>query len=439
MVIGKFNLGEKMEDSKIVRKILQSLLESFRAKVVAIEESKDLNDIKVQELIGSLQTYEMSLPSQRKSKSIALKTINERVEAHDSLDEDEVNKDVAYLVKNFQKFLKFKKNGKFAEKEKFPNFRKEKKDFKRKDQKDFQSSQGITCFECNRHGHLKKECPNYLRAKGKVYATTLSDSDSSNSDSDESCDGEGNFFAFMTIAPVESSDDLGVLVEELGEHELESIRIVEESDDEEDEGIVGLQETYNSLLEKTGEYAKVANAAIKKMKRVEEDYRSLLVRYKEAKCKIETLNGELTEAYSKIKFIELEVVQANAKVKRVSSKKLNEVLSHQKSFSNRTGLGYLGKTSSIVNITKEVKFVKAKEPMVATTKAEKVKPEKKRNVTDQRMLNKPYNQSVVRSEAKGKSLSKSQRGPRTRHFFHHYGLQGHTKPNCHKFRALKNA
>ena len=110
-----------------------------------------------------------------------------------------------------------------------------------------------------------------------MYATTLSDSDSSNSDSDESCDGEGNFFAFMTIAPVETSDDLGVLVEELGEHELESIRIVEESDDEEDEGIVGLQETYNSLLEKTGEYAKVANAAIKKMKRVEEDYRSLLV------------------------------------------------------------------------------------------------------------------------------------------------------------------
>ena len=58
VVIGKFNLGEKMEDSKIVRKILRSLPESFRAKVTVIEESKDLNDIKVQELIGSLQTYE---------------------------------------------------------------------------------------------------------------------------------------------------------------------------------------------------------------------------------------------------------------------------------------------------------------------------------------------------------------------------------------------
>ena len=44
------------------------------------------------------------------------------------------------------------------------------------------------------------------------------------------------------------------------------------------------------------------------MKKAEEDYRSLLVRYKEAKCEIETLNGELTEAYTKIKFLELVVI-----------------------------------------------------------------------------------------------------------------------------------
>ena len=92
-----------------------------------------------------------------------------------------------------------------------------------------------------------------------------------------------------------------------------------------------------------------------------------------------------------------------------------------------------------VNITKEVKFVKAKEPMVATTKAEKVKSKKKMNVTEQQVLNKPCNQSVVRSEAKGKSLPKSQRGLRTQHLYHHCGLQGHTRPNCHKIRALKNA
>ena len=69
-----------------------------------------------------------------------------------------------------------------------------------------------------------------------MYATTLSDSDSSNSNSDESCDGEGNYFTFMTIAHVESLEDLNLLVDELGEHsDEESIGIVEESDVEEDE------------------------------------------------------------------------------------------------------------------------------------------------------------------------------------------------------------
>ena len=168
---------------------------------------------------------------------------------------------------------------------------------------------------------------------------TLNDSNSSTFDSKDSYAEEGNFSAFMTIAHVESSEDLNLLVQELREHsDEESMGIVEESDVEVDEDIAGLQENYNSLLEKSGEYAKVAKAAVKKMKKAEEDYRSLLVRYKEAKCEIEMLNGELTETYTKVKFLELEVVQANAKVERVSSKKLDEVLSHQKPFFDKTGL-----------------------------------------------------------------------------------------------------
>ena len=91
------------------------------------------------------------------------------------------------------------------------------------------------CYECNGHGHLKKECPNYLRGKGKAYAITLSDSDSSNSDSEESCDGEGNYSAFMTIAHIESSEELNLLIQELGDHSDEELMgVVEESDAEED-------------------------------------------------------------------------------------------------------------------------------------------------------------------------------------------------------------
>ena len=101
------------------------------------------------------------------------------------------------------------------------------------------------------------------------------------------------------------------------------------------------------------------------------------------------------------------MVQVNVKVERVSTKKLDDVLSHQKPFSDKTRLGYTRQSSSDVNISKEVKFVKAKEPVVVAPIVEKAKVEKKKNVADQQVLNKPRNQSVVRSKAKGKPLPRS--------------------------------
>ena len=93
---------------------------------------------------------------------------------------------------------------------------------------------------------------------------------------------------------------------------------------------------------------------------------------------------------------------------------------------DKIGLGYTRESSSAINVSKEVKFVKAKKPIVVSPTVEKVKEEKKKNVADQRVLNKPRNQSVVKLEAKGKSLPRSQRGSRTNHVYH-------------KLRALNNA
>ena len=104
------------------------------------------------------------------------------------------------------------------------------------------------------------------------------------------------------------------------------------------------------------------------------------MRYKETKCEVEAMKEELTNAYSRIKFLELEVIQANAKVERVALKKLDEVLAYRKLSSNRSSLGYTGESSSSANVSKEMKFDKAKEPIIMTPLVESVKVEKKPNV-----------------------------------------------------------
>ena len=79
----------------------------------------------------------------------------------------------------------------------------------------------------------------------------------------------------------------------------------------------------------------------------------------------------MIEAYSKIKFLELEIVQANVKVKCISTKKLDIVLSSQKSSHDKTGLGYTREGSSSSEPKKEVRFVLAKNE----EKLKEVKPE----------------------------------------------------------------
>ena len=132
-------------------------------------------------------------------------------------------------------------------------------------------------------------------------------------------------------------------------------------------------------------------------------------------------------------------MQANAKIERVSTKKLDDVISSQKHFSNKSGLGYTRGSSSSRNITKEVKFIKAKEPFEVDPTAEKPKMKEKRNVENKQMLNNSRNQSVGRFESRAKSHPRSQRGPRSNYVCHHCGLQGHTQPNCQKLRVMNSA
>ena len=72
--------------------------------MTAITESKDVDSIPVDEPIGSLQSYELDLHKTSKSKSMALKSVND-VEV-DRFDDELFATEIAYLSKNFKNFLK---------------------------------------------------------------------------------------------------------------------------------------------------------------------------------------------------------------------------------------------------------------------------------------------------------------------------------------------
>ena len=76
----------------------------FRPKVTVIIESKDVDSIPIDELIGSLQSYELDLPKTNKSKSMALKLVDD-VDGN-GFDDEFSSTEIAYLVKNFRNFLK---------------------------------------------------------------------------------------------------------------------------------------------------------------------------------------------------------------------------------------------------------------------------------------------------------------------------------------------
>jgi RNA-binding protein YhbY len=143
------SLGKTILDVKLIRKILRSLPERFRIKVTTIEESKDLEEMKIEELVGSCQTYELSLPPVKKVKTISLKASKKKVKVSSEDDSENEEKAVAMLTKFFGRLMrndKFKK--KFSERLKKAPKESEPKEAKKKDLR------GPKCFECSCFGHI---------------------------------------------------------------------------------------------------------------------------------------------------------------------------------------------------------------------------------------------------------------------------------------------
>ena len=62
---------------------------------------------------------------------------------------------------------------------------------------------GQQCFGCLGYGHVKSECPIFLRSKGKAMTVTLSDDEVS--DHESGSNEDGNFITFIATAIVDES------------------------------------------------------------------------------------------------------------------------------------------------------------------------------------------------------------------------------------------
>ncbi|KAK2382273.1 hypothetical protein QL285_069821 [Trifolium repens] len=104
------SLGEKIPEEKLVRKILRSLPRKFDMKVTAIEEAQDISSMKVDELIGSLQTFELSINERSEMKNKSITFISNTGDDNDEIQCDmETNKGISNAIidlgKQFNKVL----------------------------------------------------------------------------------------------------------------------------------------------------------------------------------------------------------------------------------------------------------------------------------------------------------------------------------------------
>ena len=146
-----------------------------------IKESKDIDKIPLTKLVGNLQTYELGLTRISKSgkgKSMALKTKSSDT---DESSDDENSKVKSYITRQFKKFMKntnekgFDKDRRQSNSSQFKSQDKGKKDAR--DGGQYIVPAGPKCFGCQSFGHMKQECPTYLKSigKSKALTTTLSD------------------------------------------------------------------------------------------------------------------------------------------------------------------------------------------------------------------------------------------------------------------------
>ena len=325
---------------------------------------------------------------------------------NNGFDNELASTEIAYLAKNFRNFLRNNnKRARGRNNAESKNFKKNEptkiNNAKKSIEKVGQSSSnslGQQCFGCQGYGHVKSECPTFLRSKGKAIAVTLSDGEVF--DRESGSDEDGNFFAFTVIVVVDES----VLVEEnpFGGELSEC---------------VDLQEAYNKLCKVAAKDAMSVDLGLKKIATLELEKKNLLnfLDANELVNKVKTKNMMLI---NKIKNLDLELSIAREQTNRFASSKFDHMLSVQKSPLDKKSLGFVD--SIFKSETHSTNFVPFTEPSkIEIVKLIEVTPALRKIRVD-----------LKESNLKNPNLLKDKKQDRPFWVCHFCGKAGHTRTNC---------
>ncbi|XP_019414559.1 PREDICTED: uncharacterized protein LOC109326317 [Lupinus angustifolius] len=146
--------GEQMNELSIVDKILRTLSTKFDIVVIAIEESKDLETIKIDELQGSLEAHEQRLMERQNGRltqqALSAQFKKKCMSYHDAKkkESDEVQAEKREGTEpSSSKQSDIKSSRKWNNQNSYQNNAKKKK-----------NKSKIQCFNCKNYGHYASEC-----------------------------------------------------------------------------------------------------------------------------------------------------------------------------------------------------------------------------------------------------------------------------------------
>ncbi|XP_045791661.1 uncharacterized protein LOC123886384 [Trifolium pratense] len=154
IIINELNsVGKTYTAHERVRKILRSLPKDWRHIVIAITEAKDLSQLKLEDLIGSLKAHESIIqedkPTQKRMIALESQVMehsqNNLTTDNNSLLQDDDEEEFALISRRIQRLM-MKRN-------------QIRNSFQRNNTRNESDLSKVQCYGCNQFGHYKNDCP----------------------------------------------------------------------------------------------------------------------------------------------------------------------------------------------------------------------------------------------------------------------------------------